>query len=85
MTPEAVGSPILPLKMKPVAIKNSTYLLIPKDIARLLDIERVPTCTITVRLEDNHCSLIYSFPRRPEPETNSAREPHLLPKAVTPP
>ena len=84
MTPESLGSPRLPLKMKPVAIKNSTYLLIPKDIARLLDIERVPTCTITVRLEDNHCSLIYSFPRRPEPETISAGEPRL-PKAVAPP
>ncbi len=38
------------LTMRTVAIKNSTHLLVPKDIARLLNIEKDHMCTVDIRL-----------------------------------
>lgn len=49
------------LTVKPVTIRNSTYLLVPKDVAELLRVMATKTCSVNFQIDEKGCSLIYTF------------------------
>ena len=51
----------MPILLKPVRMKNSLYLLIPKGISELLEIDETRECTLTTEREDQHLVLRYQF------------------------
>ena len=51
----------VPIVLKPVRMKNSLYLLIPKAISELLEIDERHECTLTTQREDQHLVLRYEF------------------------
>ena len=58
------------LKLRPVKMKNSLYLLVPKGIAQLLEIDQSRECTLTADSAHGHV-LKYTFvPRANKPETS---------------
>lgn len=48
----------LGLTVKPVTIRNSTYLLVPKDVAELLRVMATKTCSVNFQIDEKGCSLI---------------------------
>ena len=58
----------MPLELKPVKMKKSLYLLIPKGISELLELDETRTCTLTTEFEDRNPVLHYSF----APETSDS-------------
>ncbi len=52
---------VLPIQLKPVKMKNSLYLLIPKGIAGLLDLDETRECVLTTETENASPVLRYSF------------------------
>jgi len=51
----------VPILLKPVRMKNSLYLLIPKGVSGLLEIDETLECTLTTEREDQHPVLKYEF------------------------
>ena len=49
------------LSVKPVVIRNSTYLLVPRDVAELLRVMAPKICSVNLKIDEKGCSLIYSF------------------------
>lgn len=49
------------IKVKPTRIKQSVYLLVPKDIADLVDINKNSTFSLKVRKNGKKSILEYSF------------------------
>lgn len=56
----------VPIHLKPVRMKNSLYLLIPKGVSQLLEIDETRECKLTTQLEDQHPILRYEFSTRIE-------------------
>ena len=57
--------------MKPVRMKNSLYLLIPKGISELLELDQTRECTLTTHTEEGRPILSYAFSSK---ETRGERE-----------
>ncbi len=49
------------IKVQPTKIKQSVYLLVPKDIAELVDISDKTTFTLHIRRNGKKQTLEYSF------------------------
>jgi hypothetical protein len=49
--------------VKPLFIKQSAYLRVPKDVAELLDIMGAPTGAVELRIDEQGCALVYTFAR----------------------
>ena|SRR5690348_14943719 len=49
--------------VKPLVIKQSAYLRVPKDVAELLDIMGAPTGAVELRIDEKGCALVYTFAR----------------------
>lgn len=49
------------LTVRPVTISNSTYLLVPRDVAELLRVMATKTCSVNFMIDEKGCSLIYTF------------------------
>lgn len=49
----------MPLQIRPIKVKRSYYLLVPKNIADLTDIDSSNTFTLTVENEKGGMSLLY--------------------------
>ena len=49
------------LSVKPVVIRNSTYLQVPRDVAELLRVMATKICSVNLKIDEKGCSLIYSF------------------------
>ena len=47
--------------VKPLIIKQSAYLRVPKDVAELLDIMGAPTGAVELRIDEKGCALVYTF------------------------
>jgi hypothetical protein len=47
--------------VKPLFIKQSAYLRVPKDVAELLDIMGAPTGAVELRIDEKGCALVYTF------------------------
>jgi len=53
------------IQLTPTRIKGSKYLLIPKDLARLLEIEDKSILNLTIEESETGQRLIYSIRERP--------------------
>ncbi len=49
------------LSVKPVVIRNSTYLQVPRDVAELLRVMATKICSVNLKIDEKGCTLIYSF------------------------
>lgn len=58
--------------VKPLVIKESAYLRVPKDVAELLDIMGAPTGFVELRVDEKGCALVYTFGK---PTRNITEEP----------
>ena len=47
--------------VKPVTIKQSAYLRVPNDIAKLIEIMGAPTGAIELQIDEKGCTLVYTF------------------------
>ena len=47
--------------VKPLIIKQSSYLRVPNDVAELLDIMGAPTGAVELRIDEQGCALVYTF------------------------
>lgn len=59
------------IQLTPTRIKGSHYLLIPKDLAELLEINGTSVLSLTIEESDKGQRLVYSIR---EPANNSAKE-----------
>ncbi|OLE69678.1 hypothetical protein AUF78_10040 [archaeon 13_1_20CM_2_51_12] len=55
------------LSVKPVTIRDSTYLRVPRDVAELLRVMASKICSVNFRIDEKECTLIYSF-AKPVPD-----------------
>jgi hypothetical protein len=55
------------LSVKPVRIRDSTYLLVPRDVAELLRVMASKICSVNFKINEKECQLIYSF-AKPVPD-----------------
>jgi len=53
------------IQLTPTRIKGSKYLLIPKDLARLLEIEDKSVLNLTIEESETGRRLVYSIRERP--------------------
>jgi len=53
------------IQLTPTKIKGSKYLLIPKDLARLLEIEDKSILNLTIEESETGQRLVYSIRERP--------------------
>ncbi len=51
----------VPLRLKPVRMKNSLYLLIPKGVSELLELDEHRECILTTEKEGPNPVLKYAF------------------------
>ena len=49
------------LSVKPVRIRDSTYLPVPRDVAELLRVMASKICSVNFNIDEKECTLIYSF------------------------
>lgn len=49
------------LSVKPVTIRDSTYLRVPRDVAEFLRVMTTKICSVNFRIDEKECTLIYSF------------------------
>ncbi len=59
------------IKLTPTRIKGSQYLLIPKDLAQLLEIDDGCILSLTIDDSNNGKRLIYSIRERPASSTEN--------------
>ncbi|TMI50448.1 hypothetical protein E6H20_06035 [Candidatus Bathyarchaeota archaeon] len=50
--------------VKPLFIKQSAYLRVPKDVAELIDIMGAPTGAVELRIDEQGCALVYTFAKQ---------------------
>ena len=55
------------LSVKPVTIRNTTYLQVPRDVAELLRVMASKICSVNLKIDEKECTLIYSF-AKPVPD-----------------
>jgi hypothetical protein len=60
------------LSVKPVTIRDTTYLRVPNDVAELLRVMATKICNVNFRIDEKECTLIYSFAK---PVLNMKEEP----------
>ena len=51
----------MPIQLTPTRIKGSKYLLIPKDLAQLLEIDDKSVLSLTIEETDHNQRLVYSI------------------------
>lgn len=51
----------MPLRLNPVRMKNSLYLLIPKGISELLELDEHNECVLTAERNGRNAVLRYTF------------------------
>ena len=51
----------MPIQLKPTRIKGSKYLLIPKDLAQLLEIDDKSVLNLTIEESGKEQRLVYSI------------------------
>jgi len=49
------------LSVKPVRIRDSTYVQVPRDVAELLRVMASKICSVNFKIDEKECTLIYSF------------------------
>ncbi len=59
------------IQLTPTRIKGSKYLLIPKDLARLLEIEDKSVLNLTIEESETGQRLVYSIRERTQHPTES--------------
>ena len=64
--------------MKPVVIRNSTYLQVPRDVAELLRIMATKICSVNLKIDEKGCSLIYSFAKPLDDLREEPADPRLV-------
>jgi hypothetical protein len=55
----------MPIQLSPTRIKGSKYLLIPKDLAQLLEISDESILNLTIEETSNGQKLVYSIREKP--------------------
>jgi len=58
------------LRIRPVKLKDTQYLLIPKNIAKILDITEATTFLLTIENGKNTTSLAYKIENMDKGENN---------------
>ncbi len=51
----------MPIQLKPVKMKNTLYLLVPKGISELLELDETRECTLTTETKGGNPALRYTF------------------------
>jgi hypothetical protein len=59
------------LTVRPVTIRDSTYLQVPRDVAELLRVMASKICSVNFKIDGKECQLIYSF-AKPVPDLETA-------------
>ena len=67
------------LSVKPVVIRNSTYLQVPRDVAELLRVMAPKICSVNLKIDEKGCSLVYSFARPLDDLREGQANPLLVP------
>ena len=57
----------VPIQLRPVRMKSTLYLLVPKGISELLDLDNDRECTLTTGTEDGNPVLKYTFSAKGKP------------------
>ncbi len=52
------------LSVRPVRIRDSTFLPVPKDVAELLRVMASKICSVNFKINEKECQLIYSFAKQ---------------------
>ncbi|HVH15322.1 MAG TPA: hypothetical protein VNA15_06355 [Candidatus Angelobacter sp.] len=66
------------LSVKPVTIRDSTYLRVPKDVAELIRVMASKICSVNFKIDEKECTLIYSFAKSVPDLTEEPSDPTLL-------
>jgi hypothetical protein len=66
------------LSVKPVTIRDSTYLRVPKDVAELLRVMASKICSVNFRIDEKECTLIYSFAKSVPDLREEPADPRLV-------
>ncbi len=66
------------LSVKPVVIRNSTYLQVPRDVAELLRVMATKICSVNLKIDEKGCTLIYSFAKPVEDLREEPADPMLV-------
>lgn len=66
------------LSVKPVSIRGSTYLPIPRDVAELLRVMASKICNVNFKINEKECQLIYSFAKSVPDLQETASDPRLV-------
>jgi len=61
----------MPIQLTPTKIKGSKYLLIPKDLAQLLEIDDESILNLTIEDSDKGQRLVYSIREKSSSSTES--------------
>jgi hypothetical protein len=64
--------------VKPVVIRNSTYLQVPRDVAELLRVMATKICSVNLKIDEKGCTLIYSFAKPLEDLREEPPDPMLV-------
>ncbi len=66
------------LSIKPVTIRDSTYLRVPRDVAELLRVMASKICSVNFRIDEKECTLIYSFAKSVADLREEPSDPEVL-------
>jgi hypothetical protein len=66
------------LSVKPVRIRDSTYLPVPRDVAELLRVMASKICNVNFRIDEKECTLIYSFAKSVPDLREEPSDPRLV-------
>ena len=66
------------LSVKPVVIRNSTYLQVPRDVAELLRVMATKICSVNLKIDEKGCTLIYSFAKPVDDLREEPADPMLV-------
>lgn len=64
--------------MKPVIIRNSTFLPVPSDVAELLRVMASKICSVNFKINEKECQLIYSFAKSVPDLEETPADPRLV-------
>lgn len=66
------------LSVKPVTIRDSTYLRVPGDVAELLRVMASKVCSVNFRIDEKECTLTYSFAKSVPDLREEPSDPRLV-------
>jgi hypothetical protein len=66
------------LSVKPVRIRDSTFLPVPRDVAELLRVMASKICSVNFKINEKECQLIYSFAKSVPDLKETVSDPRVL-------